>query len=885
MKIPGPPAITESQFIVLLVGQSLDNTQNLATLLQESGIQLLTVTIPEFDDVSQQLLSLEPDITIIDLGNENPQNSQINSIYRFVKSQNDETKIITISNHNTPSLRKESVNAGSSRFLPRPFDAWQLVDLVQQTYEDRAPAYRAVFYTDDPSQRLSSKIQALELAGFHLAITEDTSAFFDEISQSEPDIIFVHCSKNTDDTVRKIYSLCEHEELIGVSIMLLCNDSGKSPANPQTLNRLAYISGPDENVDRFLFQANALAKNTQYTKHVRSRLKVQLYERNREHIALNMHALVSIADTQGNITYANDKFCNISGYSLHDLIGSNHRVVKSGHHNEEFYINMWQTISSGKVWQGVICNRKRNGNLYWVDSTIIPFLGENGSPYQYVSIRTNITEQKQAQKELSQSVELLETTNDAALIGHWEIDLESMTPIWSRVTRQIHEVDENFVPNLEEAINFYKPGESRDTITTMFNDAVKNGKNYDVELEIITFKGNTRWVRAIGIPEITKGSVTRIYGLFQDITERKRVNLDLMRACEEANAANRAKSYFLASMSHELRTPMNAILGFAQLLKNDPILNDDQNENVGEILEAGQHLLGLINDVLDLSKVESGTLKIQTSNFNVSKSIEESLNIVKNIAEEKQISIVITGEKDLSIDSDFKRFKQVFVNLLTNAIKYNRNNGDVKITIENNYESLLKVSVTDNGIGIPDHKKSNLFKPFSRLGLETSTVEGAGIGLAFSRRLVELLGGKIGFESTQGVGSTFWFTVPISEHIFKVLYIEDNIASQKLVEQILSTKKNIQFLTCNHPQEGISMIKSHHPELVLLDVTLPTMDGYQVLSEIKSSPEFSSIPIVGISARAKVQDIQKAESAGFDRYLTKPINMVKLIDTVEEFIG
>ena len=501
---------------------------------------------------------------------------------------------------------------------------------------------------------------------------------------------------------------------------------------------------------------------------------------------LDRHDLVSIADVSGIITYVNKNFCDVSGYNQSELIGQNHRILKSEHHSQEFYTDLWATISKGKIWRGTVCNKKKDGSDYWVESIIVPFNNENGRPYQYVSARTEVSKIKIAE---------------------------------------------------EEALN-----------------------------------------------------------------------------------ANRAKSEFLSSMSHELRTPLNAILGFSQLLQMTPEkLDADQKQSVDEIFKAGKHLLGLINEVLDLAKIEAGHINLSIEPVCCVETLEECLPLIAILAKNRniKISIMLDGNEiqsndlrnsDCIINADRTRLKQSLLNLLSNAIKYNKENGDVIISFDSVSDDKIRINVTDNGLGISPENHSNLFKSFKRLGAESSKVEGIGIGLVITKSIIEKMGGSIGVQSTQGKGSTFWIELPRAKLPLKniqneklketsqihkmnltgltktILYIEDNPSNLNLVKQIFSHQPNIKLCTAHEPLLGMELSLTQKPDLILLDINLPGIDGYEVLKQLRLRNETTNTPVIAISANAMTRDIKKGLAAGFDDYITKPIVINDLLDSVDTLL-
>ena len=481
--------------------------------------------------------------------------------------------------------------------------------------------------------------------------------------------------------------------------------------------------------------------------------------------AINQHAIVSATDERGTIVEVNDKFCSICGYSREELIGQNHRMVKSGIHPDSLYQEMWSTIISGNVWQGTVCNRKKDGGYYWVEATIVPILDEEGFPWRYISIRTDITAFKQAHEqlelELGRTKALLEALgegvfgvdhlgictfiNPAALVmlGYEQDD------VLGKDCHQLLRCSVDRSSNLPEGecpvCDTLKDGISRKTDEN--NLFRKDGTSLPVSLS----------VSPIGSRDGGWGAVT----VFRDLTRRKAMEAGLIAARDEAQAANQAKSLFLSNMSHELRTPLNAILGFGQLLEADPALNPDQSDSLQEITNAGHHLLELVNEVLDLAKIESGRLALALGPIAVDELVDECLSLVHPLAANRGICFALPAVSGCTLYADRTRLKQAIVNLLTNAVKYNRQSGEVRLEYELPDERCIRIHVHDTGAGIALELLSELFQPFHRLGQELGEVEGTGIGLAITKRLIEAMGGRVGAASTLGEGSDFWLELPI----------------------------------------------------------------------------------------------------------------------------
>ena len=404
-----------------------------------------------------------------------------------------------------------------------------------------------------------------------------------------------------------------------------------------------------------------------------------------------------------------------------------------------------------------------------------------------------------------------------------------------------------------------------------------------------------------------------LVGIWIDITERVEIEKALIEAKERADAANQAKSDFLSRMSHELRTPMNAILGFGQLLESDPRepLSDTQSSSVRHIIKAGDHLLELINDVLDLVRIEGGRIPLSIETVRPRDVIEPSLSLIRNHAAKRDIQLIDrSAARDLpNVAADFTRFKQVLINLLSNAVKYNREGGAVFLDSEA-ANDMLRLTVTDTGPGIPEAEHAHLFEPFTRVKDTSGEVEGTGIGLTITKQLVELMGGRIGFESATGRGSSFWFELPLAlaaaeparrpdplavdeiENIGEefvatptVLYVEDDAANLRLMEQIVQRFTNVELVSAHTAEIALEMAGENPPDVILMDINLPGMNGTEALRSLRASDATSSIPVIAVSANAMPGDIKEGLKAGFDGYLTKPIRIAEVLNVIKQAIA
>ena len=1320
--------------------------------------------------------------------------------------------LLMLSSREDFGARLTSLRIGANHFVPKPVDESRLLGLLDTlTHRHPAQPYRVLLIDDDPLS-LAIQSKGLRDAGMSVWVSSEPLTVMALLEECDPDVLVLDVympDVSGLEIAEVLRDLNTHSYL---SVLFLSAETDVK-RQVQALN----FGGEDFLVkpvsrDYWVAAITAAAKRSRLNRTMRERLDLSHYERQREHLALDQHAIVSIADARGNIRYVNDKFCEISGYSRDELLGVNHRIVKSSQHPPEFYRQMWDTIVRGQIWQGEICNRRKDGRFYWVKSTITPFLDSAGKPYQYVSIRTDISDLKASMLQLhllgsaieasdnaisiadaslpdrpliyvnsgferitgyrredvlgsncrflshndsdpaemeklrialdaGERVEVmlrnyrkdgtlfwnelvitplfdderrlthfigiskdvtarvlagealqksenhlratLESTQDGILafdnqgriafanrqfceicgldeailiqglskpfivdcikdklldpavfvehietfrrsieeslrvlelrdgrffehysrpildkstvigriwslrditqarlaqraaeihkerlrrgqlyanIGTWEWNLqtnelfwtERIAPLFGYAEGELETSYDNFISavhpddrlkvveavqacinqgvayeiehrvlwpdgsvrwlqergavlrdpdgtplrmlgvvqdidarkraelaliereqQLHEAqrlarignwdahfgaqtlfwsdeiyrIFGHQPGAFTPTFDSFFEavhpddmEKVQEAENiamqtglYDVVHRIVLPDDTIRHVRELAKAEVDQdGRLVRLVGTVQDVTSRvasqqrlevfkhiigsvvdgvitidqhgivqsfnpsaceifgyaehemvgrnvnrlmpepyrsehdgylkyhveghqnkiigrqleltgcrangeifpleititeircvdqllfvgltrditarKQAEQQLIKARDEAERANRAKSEFLSSMSHELRTPMNAILGFSQLLKYDDALTDNQLEDVEAILKAGNHLLQLINEVLDLAKVESGNIELSIEILDAGLIVEECIELIRNLAEQRRIKLHYQKPVCVMVSSDRTRLKQALLNLLSNAIKYNHEQGSVTITTELTNLGWLRISITDTGSGIPAERMGELFQPFNRLAAENSGIEGTGIGLTITRRLLEMMGGAIYVQSQLGIGSTFWVELPIEslpslpaerhderegmvlparEGIGEqtVLYVEDNPANIKLVSQIFARLSRVRLLIADTAESGIELALAKAPDLILLDINLPGMDGYQVMKILRADKRFQSTPIIAVTANAMPQDVDRGMAAGFTDYLTKPFDVKRFLETIERTLN
>ena len=733
---------------------------------------------------------------------------------------------------------------------------------------------------------------------------------------------------------------------------------------------------------------------------------------------LDFHNIVSVADKQGRIIDVNETFCRISGYTREELLGQDHRTINSGIHSETFFKEMWQTISSGKPWTGEVCNRAKNGELYWVESSILPILDADGQPQKYISIRTDVTHLKKTERKLIEAQSL-------AKLGHWEADLITGALDWSdniyeifgfdktrfspsievfkqaihpddvelveasereasisgvhdvvhRIVRPngevryVHELGQGHresgklvrlsgtvqdITDLKEVEAALKKSEQRlnvsqrfanigtwdwniktnelfwsERISPLFGgeaaeletsydnflnavhpedrqmviDAVANciehGTEYDIEHRVVWQDGTVRWMQELGdAVRDQDGRPTNMLGVVQDITRRKEAEEGLIQALERAEKADKAKSEFLSSMSHELRTPLNSIIGFSDLLSMAGLPEKEQHQ-IDHISESGHHLLALINQLLELSKIEQGEVELKMTDVCLEDVVHYGFSTVDPMAQKYSVVLERPDWKnfDYQVYADEIKLKQVILNFLSNAIKYNRPGGKVSLSAELLEGDKVRLSVIDTGYGIPEEKQSCVFNSYDRLGHESSSIEGTGIGLNITQQLVFLMGGNLGFSSRENEGSCFWVEFPLSkltqsspaqeemmtEHpsssaLVKVLLI-DNQPHNMHVMATLGKTGEIMVLNVTPDMElGMEMAHKFKPEVIVIGLSMTKEDAQVAVNNLKKLPVFKQkVPYIVLINHLAVEGVDETVSSPL-----KSDEIQKLIHKVQE---
>lgn len=763
-------------------------------------------------------------------------------------------------------------------------------------------------------------------------------------------------------------------------------------------------------------------------------LKSALTTLRKQQFALDQHAIVSVTDANGVIVYANEKFCEISKYSSAELIGQNHRIVNSGLHAPVFFQNLWNTITSGRVWHGDIRNKAKDGSFYWTNATIVPFLNDSQQPYQYISIRTDITEQWRLREKIESSQTLMlnmmrnlgqgvytldehgactflnpeaerilgrslvelkgkilhdlvhSIRPDGAHIRNHDCpihkaiisgevfrsDLEYFqhqsgslfpvsivaSPIFDHgkvagsvavfediserlaINRALREsearqrmlldnaADAVFVANTSQQLVYVNdlaanmlgysragllgssmynllPSADRDLAMRNFLCHILEEKRYRAEIVLLKKDGNTVPVE-LNAALLPDGS---IYGSCRDITERLQFETDLLQAKNDAEAANKAKSEFLATMSHEIRTPMNGIIGMTELAL-DTDLNAEQREYLDLVKLSSQSLMSIINDILDFSKIESGKIELEKIEFSLRELIASSLRALSVKASEKGIELVYKIDAAIPevVIGDPGRLRQIMTNLVGNAIKFSEQ-GEVIVDVQLAHENATRLdiyfAVTDHGIGIPVAKQSSIFEAFSQADASTTRkYGGTGLGLTISSRLVQCMNGLLALNSEPGKGSTFYFTIGLAKteknHSSKrtmdlsgvtALIVDDNAVNRLFFSDTLR-KWNIRPVVATSAAEALQLLSQMqmqsdgaHIDVILLDVCMPGMSGFEFLTRLTPEYEELKSKTVLLSSAGSRDDFLHFQELGMTNYVLKPVSQSELYDAITNVVS
>jgi PAS domain S-box-containing protein len=607
--------------------------------------------------------------------------------------------------------------------------------------------------------------------------------------------------------------------------------------------------------------------------------------------------LMAVIDPSGNFVLVNTAFRHILGWEPEELVGQSYTN----------FIHPDDVAHTGAVFNPVdgvspsvveleLRERCRDDSYRWMKWTV----RQDGD--RYYAVGHDITQRKETFNALAVSLEKSRAIFDAAVDSIVVID-ENLTIVEASPSN-----DSTFAFSREEtegrkALDFVHP-EDRGVIIDALQRGFANDEVMKVRFRGLHTDGRWRMIESRGRAlRDAEGNPTGAVIISRDVSESVEAERALQLAKDEAEQANVAKSEFMSRMSHELRTPLNSVLGFAQILQME-LEAPEELEMIGYIVRSGGYLLELINEVLDISRVESGSIAVSLELVPVMVLVGECIEMVAGEAAAAGVEITDECEGAALVRADPQHLKQVLLNLLTNAIKYNRDGGNVTLKCRQD-DGRVRLGVTDTGPGIAPEFHERLFAPFDRLDADSRGIEGTGLGLALSKGLMEAIGGSLGVDSAPGAGSTFWLELPlatISANFSEserdvasppesnttasatVLYIEDNIGNVRLMERLLTHRPNVRLITTLQGSIGVELAQQHCPDLILLDVHIPDLSGYEVLERLHGDERTSSIPVVMLSADASHEQIQRFTEAGVRDYLTKPLDLTSFLSRLDQYL-
>ncbi|MDQ3618754.1 MAG: PAS domain S-box protein [Actinomycetota bacterium] len=628
-------------------------------------------------------------------------------------------------------------------------------------------------------------------------------------------------------------------------------------------------------------------------------------------IASSPMVIFRTTSDRAQLTYVSPNIERLLGYSVTEVVGVEHFWRAHMHPDDLARLSARGREVESRGEDRIEADYRflhKDGSYRWLHSVmrLDPLAVEGaGTVLAYAQ---DITESIEAQETTSRLASIVESTGDA-VIGN---SPEGAIVSWNSSAEALYGYSADEIKG--RPVSILTPDDRRQEIDQILQ-AVAEGRRIDNHETERMKKGGERIEVALTISPIrdASGAVIGASTIARDITDRKRAEQTLRESAEELRAAkqeaeraNQAKNDFLSRMSHELRTPLNAILGFAQLMEMDS-LSSEHRESTNEIRRGGGHLLELIDEIMDISRIESGQLTLSLEPIPLGELVEHGVAMVRSLAEER--SIEIRGDARASctghVLGDRQRFTQVLLNILSNAIKYNREGGEVTISYEEVGSNRLNLKIADTGYGIRAHNLDRLFSPFDRLGAEQSGVQGTGLGLTLSKRLMEAMGGDIRVDTSVGEGTTFTLEFQVAQSHLElleeaeevtpiperdlggshtILCIEDNFSNLKLLTRIFSHRPGVSLLTALQASIGIDLAREHRPDVILLDLNLPDIDGLEALERLQADPRTAHIPVVIISADATRNQVETLLEAGATDYVPKPFSVAGLLRTVDALL-
>jgi PAS domain S-box-containing protein len=709
--------------------------------------------------------------------------------------------------------------------------------------------------------------------------------------------------KTNPQTIQKLVSAVEMGEPCRVEVLNRAKDGHEYWVDTEVQ--------PTRDADGVLIGFMEIGTDVTVQKQTQKRLEAAIRESSTLLSTVEAHTIVTISDRQGTITEVNDAYCAISGYCRDELIGQNHRIGNSGVHPSQFWTDMWAVISTGASWRGEVCNRAKDGSLYWMDSIVAPFVGDDGQVEKYVSIRTDITARKRDQQVLAEMSNRMTLAIEGGSDCLWDwMDVNQDAQWWAPNYYSLLGYTPEEVPPLASSYLALLHPDSAAVSAQAGLDAFAGLRPFDIEVQLKTKDRGYRWFRTRAkVYFDSSGRPARMSGATQDIHDRKVAEAQLKEALVHAEQASIAKSQFVANMSHEIRTPMNAILGMLKLLQSTD-LTVRQLDYAAKTEGAARSLLGLLNDILDYSKVEAGKMTLDPRPFRLDRLMRDLSVILSANVGARNIEVLFDVDPAVPkcLFGDDMRLQQVLINLGGNAIKFT-SAGEVvlhlRLVEQTAQDVLVEFAMQDSGIGIAPENQAHIFSGFSQA--EASTTRrygGTGLGLAISSRMVGLLGGTLAVDSVLGQGSSFHFQIrfPLAEMppadspapalpelgALKTLIVDDNAITRDVLRHMVEAM-GWQADTVASGAEALAHIEARAAdkkppfEVIFMDWQMPEMDGWEASQRIRKLASGAVTPIVVMvtaHGRELLSQRSAEEHALINGFLVKPVTASMLFDAV-----
>jgi len=883
----------------------VDDDELLAALIQEQarhfGFHIDCITNPE--KLAEFLTNNSPEVILMDIVFPNYDFTGIELVKKLKAEKKIHCPVIFLSNRQDFSARLNALRSGGDGYIVKPINILELVEVLDKhSYKTVTAPMRALIIDDDLDSSAFYQ-ETLKSINFDCQTLNDPFVAIEVLSSFKPDIILLdihmpHCSGYEVAQVIRQDTRFAHLPIIFLS----ADDSDKCEIAALKAGGNYFVhKGLDQ--DAFISSIISQSQRSKELHSVINRLRKD--ELRFQAVSHSTSDAIITLNKDGLIILWNEGAEQIFGYQAIEVIGQSIEIIIPCKYQDAHRKGFHKLVSKNTIPGHNSIESEalhKDGHLISIELSYSEWL--SGNERFFTSIIRDVTQRKETEYQLKNKQEKLNAIVTNSAEGIITIDATGIIEMANPKAYQIFAYDEGELEG--QNIALLMPEDARDTHEHYLSDLdAHTAKIINKAREVTgSRKDGSHFPMELNIAPMSINGERKFVGILHDITERKNTLETITNAKLAAEAANKAKSSFLSSMSHELRTPLNAVLGFSQLLEADDEapLNTDQLESVHHIHSSGTHLLNLIDEVLDLAKIESTQVDIKLARVNLIALLNESISSITPQLSKANISlnIEIPEQQTIFVQADPLRLTQVMFNFLTNAIKYNRKQGSISVYLSQS-NNKVRISVKDSGLGIPESMMDKLFVPFNRLGAEQSDIEGTGIGLTITKMLIEMMGGTIGVENAPGEGCTFWVELdeqqdlaekPLlapqateesspQEHAnIKLLYIEDNAINRLLIKKIIRSKTNLQYHEASTGHTGIQAALELKPDIILLDINLPDIDGYEIYQQLKQMDALQKSKVIIISANAMLEDIEKSKQDDFFAYLTKPIDQQQLLSTI-----